>query len=477
MEWDLKQINAKMTGINVIFPVNSTNSDNVSAPSINYRNETEVSEIHLEKENALENSKNRILAFHGVLRCNYNSTKAYWHLFTGFIGIFLSLGLASIYTLVPWNDAIKNPQYFYESLILYSMSLSLILAAQWTILFCYSTNIKRMKTFRFFLKLWSVQVVTSIFVFSILSCIWMYVLNFQSPMPFNGYLLFFNSVLSIVLTLWFELPIEWRQEPNFRKRFKYFLISCGHGSWHIIIYGVITGGLQKVPEAYQWIATIFLPLVREFNVWLTMKIQTQSANGDIDSTRIYFTTEFGISHANFLAITVGNTATLASSLVIIGIEFLINIFTCLRIIYFKNKEETSETNEKIIELIQLLIITEWIEIIVPIGSLLCIILGYFGPNKDLIGDIGSSFWQFKAIKDIETTIKILGSFFAVDLISLLVTTVLLWKFCKVNLYEGYLILKKEFWLPFAISLSVNLTGVSIRDIWGEGVFIESLSIC
>ena len=137
-----------------------------------------------------------------------------------------------------------------------------------------------------------------------------------------------------------------------------------------------------------------------------------------------------------------------------------NIFTCLRIIYLKRKKETQENMEKITEMLQLLILNEWIEVAVPIGNVLCLLLGFYGPNKEQIGDIGCSYWQFKAIEDIQQPIKLLSWFFISDLISLFLTAYLLWKFCMINLYKGYIILKKEFVWPFAISLSIHLTGVS-----------------
>ena len=37
-----------------------------------------------------------------------------------------------------------------------------------------------------------------------------------------------------------------------------------------------------------------------------------------------------------------------------------------RIIYLKHNEETPRSNEKMIELIQLLVINEWVEVVVPV---------------------------------------------------------------------------------------------------------------
>ena len=84
-------------------------------------------------------------------------------------------------------------------------------------------------------------------------------------------------------------------------------------------------------------------------------------------------------------------------------------------------------------------------------------MGYYGPNKDILGDIGSSYWQFKAIEDIGRMVQLLAAFFVVDSVSLLVSAYLVWTFCEVNLYQGYVVLKREFGWVFAASFSIQLT--------------------
>ena len=114
--------------------------------------------------------------------------------------------------------------------------------------------------------------------------------------------------------------------------------------------------------------------------------------------------------------------------------------------------------------------------------MVCLLLGFYGSNKDIIGDIGASYWQFKAIEDIGRMIQLLSAFFVVDSVSLLITTYLLWKFCNVNLYKGFVALKGEFGWAFATSFTVNLTGRFVANMillgtdltfqfdWKEGHF-------
>ena len=354
-----------------------------------------------------------------------------------------------------------NPERFYEAPIMYCLSFELCLAAHWTILFSYTTNIQKNKNFRFFFKLWMVLIFASSIAFTLLNLLWAYVLSYQIPVPFNGYIIYLNSIIFILLTLWFCLPSEWRQDVNFQKRFRRFVAGGVYSTQSLINYAVVTGVLQNIPEDYQWVACLFLFLVRELNSWIVLKLHAGSADGDFDSTKIYLTIDIGVHHANFLALTVGNTATVASTSVIIGVDIVINICLCLKILYLKHKNETLESKEKIVELIQELVINEWIEVTVPIGYLLCLLLGYYGPNKDLIGDIGNSFWQFKALDDIEVSITRLLIFCGIDLICLILTGYILWRFARISLYKSYVTLSREFGLSFATCFSMHLTGVSM----------------
>ena len=113
-------------------------------------------------------------------------------------------------------------------------------------------------------------------------------------------------------------------------------------------------------------SSIFLPLVREFNLWLLLKINYKSANGDFTGTTIYRTLHVALGHAFFLTYTVGSIATFESSLVIVAEDFVVNLAICVNIIRLYHKEESQQNNKKIVELLQLLAINEWIEYIVPL---------------------------------------------------------------------------------------------------------------
>ena len=84
--------------------------------------------------------------------------------------------------------------------------------------------------------------------------------------------------------------------------------------------------------------------------------------------------------------------------------------------------------------------------------LLLIIMAYFGPNAELLGNIKLSIWHFqRPIADIEAYIFNVGLLFAVDLFSLVINGGLLWNFANINVLKIMKKLQNDFWFVFAVA--------------------------
>ena len=70
------------------------------------------------------------------------------------------------------------------------------------------------------------------------------------------------------------------------------------------------------------------------------------------------------------------------------------------------------------------------EAVIPVGYSLCYLMAYYGPNKAILGNVAES--------DVEKTMQMTGLLFLLDVSSLLVSSTLLWVFCKINLFKIYL---------------------------------------
>ena len=100
-------------------------------------------------------------------------------------------------------------------------------------------------------------------------------------------------------------------------------------------YAFFTTSLVKCPRDYQWIlAAIGSPVIREMNVWIVTFFCYKSAGKqEFDTVKLSAMHQMEARHALFLAIMVGSVATDATVYAVVASDFLINIYTGLKIVY------------------------------------------------------------------------------------------------------------------------------------------------
>ena len=132
--------------------------------------------------------------------------------------------------------------------------------------------------------------------------------------------------------------------------------------------------------------------------------------------------------------------------------------TCAYSIWIRKKNSSGVIKQ--IELLQELLINELVEFLVPLEYVICLIIAYYGPNAGLFGDVGSSYWQYDAIKDIRYTLETIVTLFCIDICSLLSCSVFLWVFCRINVYRVYAVLQREFGTVFLANIVFIMSSVS-----------------
>ena len=152
-----------------------------------------------------------------------------------------------------------------------------------------------------------------------------------------------------------------------------------------------------------------------------------------------------IKHILFLSVNLVNATPLTSTL-ILSADFGINIFFCAEILwYIKNPSEKNEKRKEIA--MCTMIINETVEFIMPIIYSICLLMAYFGPNAEVIGNVKNGMWQFVAIEDINVTYFWLAVMFLVDVGSTIITTGALQIWGKLNVIKSCIQMQKEIgWL-------------------------------
>ena len=104
---------------------------------------------------------------------------------------------------------------------------------------------------------------------------------------------------------------------------------------------------------------------------------------------------------------------------------------------------TEESKNKQIDAVMSLLFNEAVECIMPIAYCICLLMAYFGPNAELLGNIKNGSWNYNAIEDIGDACYWLILLFIVDLGSLLVCIFLLKVHCDMNILKMFLQVQQQ----------------------------------
>ena len=420
---------------------------------------TSSTEIGLEKLEHELKSEQRIKLFNDILSNSPTQNSWIRYVLYGLSSLVITLLATSQFTMIPAHNIIHYPEYWYE-FPLQSLVFGFILAAFILFQCSYWMNIRYIRKLRAYLMICLAGILVLAVVAPSGYIIWTYVLHYHYPIPFLGYTFGYSTIISFYVTLWFQFPASWRKNDGFRKRLKYFFIALTFNQTLLLQYSVIGKVLLTFRDKGQWLIAIFLPLIREFNIWITKKLAAKAADGDIVAANI--TTEFNVNtrHALFLSYVLGAISTTLSSAIILGLDFFYNIVIAIKIVWLRKRKP--EDNGRAIALLQELMVAEMVECVVPLAYTLCFFTAYYGPNANLIGNIKNDYWQYVAVEDADQTIKNVSMFFFIDLLSGITCSLILWFSCRIKFIRIYIAIQKEFGLLFLLTLVYILVMVSNR---------------
>ena len=421
-----------------------------------------LSSIECEKDRHVQKFEARMKSYKDIVQNKTSGRTSSMHIVKGLVGILGPLVSSMAYTLIPVHDVFAMPEYWYEC----PTQILFALVPHWVAMVLYKCsyymNITYIQGLKHFVILFGVGGIVLFATYASEYLIWTIYLQYPYPFPFNAYVTAATLMVTFYITLWFRFPLKWRRDEAFRKRLLYFLIAITLNQAVYFEYGVITIILLTIPDEHQWAVVVFFPLIREVNLVVSRIFARKATHGDSTTATIVCSHAIATTHCLFLSYTVGSIATFTSSVIILTEDFIINIGLCLWIIYIRKKNP--DAIETQIKLLQELAINEVVEAMVPILYLLCFTIAYFGPNSALIGNVGSSKWQYQAVDDFGYSFSLVFSFFLVDICSAIIGAILLWVFCRIKLHRAYVAIQNEFGICFSFILGANLNAVSITSI-------------
>ena len=380
-------------------------------------------------------------------------------------GVFTTIGIivagfpaTFLYTLVPAHNLITHPEFWWE-ILLHGTGFNTLRSIAFSTISSWFTNISQLRKPKTLAIscLFSNLVTTSWLVIGYY--VWTHIFHYQYPIPFVGWHIYGIGIFTILMCFFLKCPKAWRQNHAFKSRMKYFLILIHHVILLDIANTVVTQILRRYRNQYQPIIALLLPLNRELTLLFFHKIIRKTTNGDDNGAEIILNYGVTTLHMIWTCYNLGTFTTNVTAWVLMSIDFSLNILLCLRIVWTKVRNG-HKINERISTL-QELAAYELAEFHAPLSFMFMFIVAYYGPNSELFLNISSTYWGSTPIKDIRDTMDNMAIFFLVDFCSTIVSALMLWYFCKINLWKVFLVLQKEFGIIFGIILGDFVYIVSI----------------
>jgi len=277
-------------------------------------------------------------------------------------------------------------------------------------------------------------------------------------MPFHLYICAYSAILAIHATIYYSFPLDWRMDGRFQKRLKFYIYD---GLYNLVVniqYNVAAKLLRKYNNKYQPLASLAFILVRELHAWIKRTCICKMANGDESGAKVTGIISVGMRYTMIICYTLGTISTFETEVLLMGLDFVVNIYTCVKIIWLHKRRP--EDVEKQIELIQELVLNELMEFICPLSFIIAFLLAYTGPNGNVIGNINITIWHYEAIEDAPGFLKVVLILFVVDFCSTIITSLLLWFLCKINFIAVVMAIQKEYGGRIIVYLGMNLLTAS-----------------
>ena len=393
-----------------------------------------------------------------------SNVSSYWSGLYNILILASCILFSSAILLLPQHDSIIYQEYWYESIIVGALSFCLTNTLDTLVACKFYFNIPSMVSFGVFIRLYvataSVWVVTCLVSYSV----WTLSLGYNHPMPLSAMILGCVPYIGQFITLYFQFPREFAIRNDVQKRIRAFNISR---IWAIIVdlqFKGLTILFTLVPTKLQWILAFLLPIMRESNLQILNYIMIKSANVRDGSGKIAIIIGVNTFHALYVAIKLGNTATEVTSYCILTVDFVLNLRSCYKFIQLHKSiapEGTQVAKEKESLLVGLILI-ENLEVLVPLAYILTVIIAYYGPNGEILGNIRNNLWQYQSIDRIERLVLAVLWMCIIDLFSAIIVGCSLWKMCSVNLLHEACKVLDNYWIIIACNLSNYLNYVSLK---------------
>ena len=429
-------------------------------PSDMGNQDTENLNSYLQSEKILheEKAQARKDLFESIIQNDLANCSLIELLLYPFAIILISFLFIVPFCFLPAHDLVIYPEHWYEHIAHGIYFYGIFTSLFWTYISGLFLNLSYFHQARPFIITSVVATMTIIFLIVFSYLFWTKVLFYQYPIPFFAQTTGSVVIPGCLLVTWFLMPFDLKKNQSVWRRMKFVFCYAISLVGMVGVYQFLLLLTDQFRGPYQPLIGLIFPVTRELAIYIETKIVKRCTYGDEKGSLIVMFYALNVNHSIILCCIIGSLADDMTILFLMGFDFLVNMHLCLRIVWVKSKNQSNSI--EVTNLLQELALAELVEFHAPLAFILVTFLAYNSPIGAITGNISNSYWLYQAIDDINETLRKMAVFFLVDFTSSLSSATILWFACKINLWKVFIVLQKEFFKGFTLSLGYILLVVS-----------------
>ena len=390
----------------------------------------------------------------------------YWNGLYAIPATFCGVIFSFIVTLIPYQNTVEYPLYWYETPIL--IPILFVLLALNALLQCYYCfKSSDFISFRCFFQVWIPAAMMSLVLYFMMLIIWTIVWEYNLPLPHTNKIQLLG-VFGFIPALGMEIYKRNKNDGD-AIRILWFVLHFAYlGPFLDATYLGIEILTDVLPSDIQWFIALVLPGMREIHVLVTHKILLKAKPYSPELTLFCIDMVIHCYHSFWVTLFLVRVTDI-TVYSILGIEFLLQLYSCYQIIKIGKKIQALDSNNYENEQTELkkalagLVLGESLEVLVPFSYLIWFLSAYYGPNAFILGNIRNSYWGFREVNDVVAVIIVTLKMFSIDLGIGIITGLILWIICRIDFLQEFCKLVKRYWALIALRIGSILIRVSFID--------------
>ena len=392
---------------------------------------------------------------------------SYWNSLYSCVILSVCVLIAAVLTMIPRKNSILYPEYWYEGVVFLILALYVRLSTFHILEFYIFTKLDSLLTLAHFVKVFLIASSSFGVPYCISYVTWTLYMGYNHPLPFIGLFAMLGDLAINNVAFWFLFPMDVRSREDIQRKAKTYLI------YRVWIF------LQSVPKELmsivaisqlQWILVLLMPLARIVCNWVAQKIVQKAPETNNEEVKFAVKT---IVTTNYISYATGRLSSIDQSTVygLLIVEMGLHMIACYQIINMKSQVEANTQvieNEILISerkmKVQALVMSEFIEAILPVAYGIAFTMAYCGPNATLMRNIGNNYFGGKVIEDVQHEYIVMLQMLGFDLFTMTISTVSLNYFCNINLFQAFCNMMRKYWMIFLVQIPSIATNFAMKDV-------------